>query len=69
MITELSTVQARIQEEVSALDIVVELKTTDDILQNVNYVQIPKLKRKYFVVDKDILTNGTCNLRVKSDCK
>ena len=67
MITELSTVQARIKEEVSALDIVVELKTTDDILQNVNYVQIPKLKRKYFVVDKDILTNGTCNLRCHVD--
>ena len=67
MITEISTVQARLKEQVSALDIILELKTTDDILQNVNYVQIPKLKRKYFVVDKDILTNGTCSLRCHVD--
>ena len=67
MITEIDTLQARLKEQVSALDILLELRTTNDILDNVNYVQIPKLKRKYFVVDKDIMTNGICILRCHVD--
>lgn len=67
LVTEISTVEARLKERVSALDIILELKTTDDILKVVNYIHIPKLKRKYFVVDKYILTNGICNLRCHVD--
>ena len=60
MITEIATLQARLKEQVSALDILLELRATNDILDNVNYVQIPKLKRKYFVINKDIMTNNIC---------
>lgn len=67
MITEIATLQAHLKEQTSALDIVLELKTTNDILQNINYAYIPKLKRKYFVMDKDILTNGICVLRCHVD--
>lgn len=57
-ITEIATVQAKLKEQTSALDIILELKTTADIIDNVNYLHVPKLNRKYFVVDKDLLTNG-----------
>ena len=67
MITEIATLQARLKEQVSALDILLELRATNDILDNVNYVQIPKLKRKYFVINKDIMTNNICILRCHVD--
>ena len=67
MLTEIATLQARLKEQTSALDVMLELKTTSDILLNVNYVQIPKFKRKYFVIDKDIVTNGLCILRCHVD--
>ena len=67
MITEIAEVQARLKEQVSALDILLELKTSNDILQNVNYINIPKLKRKYFVVDKDVMTNDVIVLRCHVD--
>ena len=66
-LTEIATLQARLKEQVSALDIVLELKATNDIIQNVNYVQIAKFNRKYFVVDKDIMTNDICILRCHVD--
>lgn len=67
LITEIAEVQARLKEQVSALDIILELKTSNDILQNVNYINIPKLKRKYFVVDKDVMTNDIIVLRCHVD--
>lgn len=67
LITEIAEVQARLKEQVSALDILLELKASDDILQNVNYLSIQKFKRKYFVIDKDIVTNGLCVLRCHVD--
>ncbi len=67
LITEIAEVQAHLKEQVSALDILLELKTTSDLIENVNYVNIPKLKRKYFVVDKDIMTNNIVVLRCHVD--
>ncbi len=67
LITEIAEVQAHLKEQVSMLDILLELKASEDILQNVNYLGIAKLKRKYFVVDKDIMTNGIIIMRCHVD--
>lgn len=66
-ITEIATVQAKLKETTSALDIILELKTTPDIIDNVNYLHVPKLNRKYFVGDKVLLTNGIISVQCHVD--
>ena len=66
-LNQIATIQAYLKEQTSALDIILEIQQNESILNNVNYIYIPLLDRYYFVVDKDIITNGICRLLCHTD--
>ena len=66
-LTQIKTLQAYLKEQTSALDIILEIQHDNSVLNTANYVYIPMLKRYYFVVDKDIVTNGICQLLCHTD--
>lgn len=66
-LNQIAIIQAYLKEQTSALDIILEIQQSENILNNVNYIYIPFLGRYYFVVDKDIVTNGICRLLCHTD--